>query len=132
GWFGFNAGSALGANGGAGLAVINTLLATAAGGLAWIVTEWVTKGKPSALGLASGIIAGLVAITPAAGFVGPMGALVLGAIAAPISVVFCSAVKYALKYDDSLDVFGIHGVCGIVGAIGTGVFAAASLGGTEE
>jgi ammonium transporter, Amt family len=129
GWFGFNAGSNLEATGGAALALINTLLATAAAGLAWVLTEWVTKGKPSMLGLASGIVAGLVAVTPAAGLVGPMGALILGAVAAPIAVFFCSAVKSLLNYDDSLDVFGIHGVCGAVGAIGTGIFVSADLGG---
>lgn len=130
GWFGFNAGSNLEATSGAVLPVLNTLLATAAAGLSWIVTEWVTRGKPSMLGLASGIIAGLVAITPACGTVGPMGAIILGLIASPIAVVFCSFVKGLLKYDDSLDVFGIHGVCGIVGAIGTGILTAPSLGGT--
>ena len=129
GWFGFNAGSNLEATGGAALAIMTTLLATAAAGLSWIVTEQITKGKPSALGLASGIIAGLVAVTPAAGLIGPMGAIVLGAIASPISVVFCSSVKRALNYDDSLDVFGIHGVCGIIGALGTGVFTSPALGG---
>jgi Amt family ammonium transporter len=129
GWFGFNAGSNLEATGGAALALINTLLATAAAGFAWTLTEWVTKGKSSMLGLASGIVAGLVAVTPAAGLVGPMGALALGAIAAPVAVLFCSAVKHILNYDDSLDVFGIHGVCGAIGAIGTGVFVSADLGG---
>ncbi len=129
GWFGFNAGSNLEATSGAALAVLNTLLATAAAGFAWMLTEWIAKKKPSGLGLASGIVAGLVAITPAAGLVGPMGALALGAIASPIAVLFCSAVKHAFNYDDSLDVFGIHGVCGIVGAVGTGVFVAPALGG---
>jgi Amt family ammonium transporter len=129
GWFGFNAGSNLEATGGAALALINTLLATAAAGLSWIVTEWILRGKPSMLGLASGIVAGLVVVTPAAGLVGPMGAIILGLIASPIAVVFCSMVKQALNYDDSLDVFGIHGVCGIIGAIGTGVFVSADLGG---
>jgi Amt family ammonium transporter len=130
GWFGFNAGSNLEANGGAALALINTLLATAAAGFSWIATEWVTKGKPSMLGLASGVIAGLVAITPACGTIGPMGAIILGLVAAPIAVVFCSAIKGALNYDDTLDVFGIHGVCGIVGAIGTGILTAPQFGGT--
>jgi Amt family ammonium transporter len=129
GWFGFNAGSNLEATGGAALALVNTLLATAAAGFSWTLTEWVTKGKSSMLGLASGIVAGLVAVTPAAGLVGPMGALVLGAVAAPVAVLFCSAVKHILNYDDSLDVFGIHGVCGAIGAIGTGVFVSADLGG---
>ncbi|MGE0044785.1 MAG: ammonium transporter [Hyphomonadaceae bacterium] len=129
GWFGFNAGSNLEATGGASLAVINTFLATAAAGLSWIVTEWVTRGKPSMLGLASGIVAGLVVVTPAAGLVGPMGAIILGLVASPIAVLFCSAIKNALGYDDSLDVFGIHGVCGIIGAIGTGFFYNPAWGG---
>ncbi len=129
GWFGFNAGSNLEATGGAALALLNTLVATAAAGVSWILTEWITKGKPSMLGLASGIIAGLVAVTPAAGLVGPMGAIILGLIASPISVFFCSVVKRMLNYDDSLDVFGIHAVCGVIGAIGTGVFVSAELGG---
>jgi Amt family ammonium transporter len=129
GWFGFNAGSNLEATGGAALALTNTLLATAAAAFSWILTEWVTKGKPSMLGLASGIVAGLVAITPAAGLVGPMGGIVLGLVASPIAVLFCSVIKSALNYDDSLDVFGIHGVCGIVGAIGTGILVSPDLGG---
>ena len=129
GWFGFNAGSNLEATGGAALALLNTLVATAAAGVSWILTEWITRGKPSMLGLASGIVAGLVAVTPAAGLVGPMGAIILGLIASPISIIFCAGVKQMLNYDDSLDVFGIHAVCGIVGAIGTGVFVAPALGG---
>lgn len=130
GWFGFNAGSAGAANGLAGLATINTLLATAAAGFSWILTEWITKGKASGLGLASGVIAGLVAITPAAGFVGPIGAIILGLIASPICVVFCAGIKGMLNYDDAYDVFGIHGVAGIIGAIGTGVLTAPQFGGT--
>jgi Amt family ammonium transporter len=129
GWFGFNAGSNLEATGGAALALTTTMLATAAAGVSWVVTEWVTKGKPSGLGMASGIVAGLVAITPACGFVGPMGAIVLGLIVSPICVFFCSVVKNALKYDDSLDVFGIHAIGGIVGALATGVLVSSSLGG---
>jgi len=129
GWFGFNAGSNLEATGGAALALINTVLATAAAGFAWIATEWVTRGKPSMLGMASGIVAGLVAITPAAGLIGPMGALILGAVAAPVAVFFCAGVKRILNYDDALDVFGIHAVCGIIGAIGTGILRAPSFGG---
>ncbi len=132
GWFGFNAGSNLEATSGAVLPVINTLLATASAGFAWILTEWITKGKPSMLGLASGVIAGLVAITPACGTIGPMGAIILGLVAAPIAVIFCSVIKKALNYDDSLDVFGIHGVCGIVGAIGTGILTAPGLGGIGD
>ncbi|MFD1704822.1 ammonium transporter [Methylopila henanensis] len=129
GWFGFNAGSNLESNAGTTLAVLNTFVATAGAGLAWMFVEWAAKGKPSMLGLASGIVAGLVAITPAAGVSGPMGALVLGAVAAIVCFIFCTSVKNALGYDDSLDVFGIHGVGGIVGAIGTGIVVAPALGG---
>lgn len=129
GWFGFNAGSNLESNAYASLAMVNTFVATAAAGLSWILVEWVTRGKPSALGLASGIVAGLVAITPAAGFSGPMGAVILGLVVSPICIVFCSTIKNALKYDDSLDAFGIHGVGGIVGAIGTGLVVNPAWGG---
>ncbi len=129
GWFGFNAGSALQANGTAALAVVNTFAATAAAGLAWMFAEWGAKGKPSLLGLISGVVAGLVAVTPAAGLIGPMGAIVLGAIGGVVSLFFCTTVKNALGYDDSLDVFGIHAVAGIVGSIGTGVLVSTSLGG---
>jgi ammonium transporter, Amt family len=129
GWFGFNAGSNLEANGYAALAMVNTLLATAAAGFSWMATEWVTRGKPSMLGMASGIVAGLVAVTPAAGFAGPMGAIVLGLVVSPICVLFCSAIKNALNYDDSLDAFGIHAIGGIVGAIGTGIVVSPALGG---
>jgi Amt family ammonium transporter len=129
GWFGFNAGSNLEANGYAALAMINTLVATAAAGLSWIVVEWVTRKKASMLGMASGLVAGLVAVTPAAGFAGPVGALVLGLIVSPVCVIFCSAVKNALKYDDSLDAFGIHAVGGIVGAIATGFLVNPNWGG---
>ena len=130
GWFGFNAGSALQANGTAALAMANTFVATAAAGLSWMFLEWMSKGKPSLLGLISGVIAGLVAVTPAAGFVGPMGAIVLGLIAGAVSLFFCTTVKNALGYDESLDVFGIHAVAGIVGSILTGVLVSQSLGGT--
>ncbi len=129
GWFGFNAGSNLEANSYASLAMLNTFLATAAAGFSWTVTEWVTRKKASMLGMASGLIAGLVAVTPAAGFAGPMGAIVLGLIVSPICVVFCSAIKNALKYDDSLDAFGIHAIGGIVGAIATGILVSPDLGG---
>ena len=129
GWFGFNAGSALSAGGSAALAMINTFTATAGAVLAWSVVEKLARGKASMLGGASGVIAGLVAVTPAAGFVGPVGAIVLGAVASVVSYYFVAVVKLRLGYDDSLDVFGIHGVAGIVGAIGTGIFASASLGG---
>jgi Amt family ammonium transporter len=127
GWFGFNAGSNLEANGVAALAFVNTLVATAAATLAWIAGEALAKGKASMLGAASGAVAGLVAITPACGFVGPMGAIVIGAAGGLWGV---NGLKRLLGADDSLDVFGVHGVGGIVGALLTGVFAAPSLGGT--
>ncbi|MFN3585236.1 ammonium transporter [Phenylobacterium sp.] len=129
GWFGFNAGSNLEANGYAALAMLNTFLATAAAGFSWTVTEWITRKKASMLGMASGLVAGLVAVTPAAGFAGPVGSLVLGLIVSPICVIFCSAVKNALKYDDSLDAFGIHAIGGIVGALATGILVDPALGG---
>lgn len=129
GWFGFNAGSNLEANGYAALALMNTFVATAGAAFSWMLTEWLTKGKPSMLGLASGAVAGLVAVTPAAGFAGPMGALILGLVASPVCVLFCAYVKHALNYDDSLDAFGIHGVAGIIGAIGTGLVVNPDWGG---
>jgi ammonium transporter, Amt family len=129
GWFGFNAGSNLEANGTAALAMVNTFVATAAAGLSWLVVEWMAKGKPTLLGLVSGVVAGLVAVTPAAGFAGPMGAIVLGLVAGAVCYFFVATVKNALKYDDSLDVFGIHGIGGIIGAIGTGILVNPSLGG---
>ncbi|MFN3750572.1 MAG: ammonium transporter [Thiobacillus sp.] len=129
GWFGFNAGSNLEATGGAALAFINTILATAAAGLAWMFAEWMLRGKPSMLGLASGVVAGLVAITPAAGLVGPMGGIVLGAVAGVVCLWGVTGLKKMLGYDDSLDVFGIHGIGGIIGAIGTGIFVSPALGG---
>ncbi len=130
GWFGFNAGSAVAANGTAGMAMAVTQIAAATAALTWMFSEWITHGKPSALGLASGAVAGLVAITPASGFVGPLGALVIG-IAAGAGCYFVSVnVKRALGYDDSLDVFGVHGVGGIIGAILTGVFVDTAFGGT--
>ncbi|WP_083922908.1 ammonium transporter [Neomegalonema perideroedes] len=132
GWFGFNAGSAAAANGVAALATVNTLVATAAAGLAWLFVEWTVKGHPSLLGLVSGVIGGLVAITPAAAFVGPMGAVALGLIAGPICFVFCTTVKNKLKYDDSLDVFGVHFIGGVIGAVLTGVFMAPGLGGQGD
>eukprot|EP00004_Rigifila_ramosa_P005729 TRINITY_DN16397_c0_g1_i1.p1 TRINITY_DN16397_c0_g1~~TRINITY_DN16397_c0_g1_i1.p1 ORF type:complete len:234 (+),score=39.33 TRINITY_DN16397_c0_g1_i1:34-702(+) len=129
GWFGFNAGSALEAGDIATLAFINTLLATAAATVSWVFAEWIFKGKPSMLGGASGAVAGLVAITPACGFVGPMGALIMGLLAGVICLWGVNGLKKLLGADDSLDVFGVHGVGGILGAILTGVFAAPSLGG---
>lgn len=130
GWFGFNAGSGLEANGGAAVAFINTLLATAAATVSWVFGEWMAKGKPSMLGAASGAVAGLVAVTPAAGFVGPMGSLVIGLLAGVVCLWAVNGLKRMLGADDSLDVFGVHGVGGALGAILTGVFAAPSLGGT--
>lgn len=129
GWFGFNAGSAAAANGTAGMAMLVTQIATAAAALAWMFAEWITHGKPSALGIASGVVAGLVAITPAAGTAGPMGALVIGLASGVICFFAATSLKRALKYDDSLDAFGVHAVGGIVGALLTGIFAALSLGG---
>lgn len=129
GWFGFNVGSELAADGVAGLVMINTQVATAAAVLGWILVEWIAKGKPSMLGGASGAIAGLVAITPACAFVGPMGAIVLGFVTSIVSFWAVTSLKSMLGYDDSLDVFGIHGVAGIIGAIGTGVLMAPGLGG---
>ena len=123
GWFGFNAGSATAANGNAGMAMAVTQIATATAGLAWMFTEWATRGKPSVLGIISGAVAGLVAITPASGFVAPGGALAIG-IAAGVACYFgATTVKHMFGYDDSLDAFGVHAVGGIVGAILTGVFA---------
>ncbi len=130
GWFGFNAGSALAADHSAGMAMIVTQIASAAGALAWMGVEWMLRGKPSLLGMISGAVAGLVAITPAAGFVDPMGGLILGLAAGAICFWASVIVKNKLGYDDSLDVFGIHGVGGIVGAILTGVFAVEAIGGT--
>jgi Amt family ammonium transporter len=129
GWFGFNAGSALEANGSAALAMINTFVATAAGGLFWMLTERAMGHKGSALGFCSGVIAGLVAVTPAAGNSGPFGAILLGAVASVICYFFVAKVKPKLGYDDALDAFGIHGVGGIVGAIGTGIVYSPALGG---
>ena len=130
GWFGFNAGSGLEANGLAAMATLNTMLATAAAVVTWTMGEWMAKGKPSMLGAASGAVAGLVAITPAAGFVGPMGALVIGLLAGVVCLWGVNGLKRILGADDSLDVFGVHGVGGILGALLTGVFASPSLGGT--
>ncbi|WP_449430601.1 ammonium transporter [Pseudomonas putida] len=129
GWFGFNAGSAAAANGTAGMAMLVTQIATAAAALGWMFAEWIGHGKPSALGIASGVVAGLVAITPAAGTVGPMGALVIGLSSGVICYFCATSLKRKLGYDDSLDAFGVHGIGGIVGAILTGVFAAPALGG---
>jgi len=129
GWFGFNAGSAVAANGGAGMAMLVTQIATATAGLAWMFAEWSFGKKPSLLGVLSGAIAGLVAITPAAGFVGPVGAFFIGLISGIICYWASTKLKNKFGYDDSLDVFGIHGVGGIVGALLTGVFAKEAIGG---
>jgi Amt family ammonium transporter len=129
GWFGFNAGSNLEANEYAALAMANTFVAAAAAGVSWMFVEWIIMGRPSLLGLASGIVAGLVAVTPASGFAGPMGALVLGLAAGLVCFMFCVGVKNALGYDDTLDVFGIHAVGGILGAIATGILVDPALGG---
>ncbi|HEY2248161.1 MAG TPA: ammonium transporter, partial [Bradyrhizobium sp.] len=121
GWFGFNAGSNLEANGTTALAFVNTMVATAGAALSWLLTEWIVKGKPSLLGICSGAVAGLVAVTPASGFAGPIGALVLGLVVSPACLFFVSGVKNALGYDDALDVFGVHCIGGIIGALGTGI-----------
>ena len=129
GWFGFNAGSAGGASGNAGMAMAVTQFATAAAALSWMFAEWATRGKPSVLGIISGAVAGLVAITPASGFVNPMGALVIGIVAGLVCFWGATSLKRAMGYDDSLDAFGVHGIGGFVGAILTGVFAVEAIGG---
>ena len=129
GWFGFNAGSNLEANGTTALAFVNTMVATAGAALSWLLCEWIFKGKPSLLGICSGAVAGLVAVTPASGFAGPIGALVLGLVVSPVCLFFVSTVKNAFRYDDALDVFGIHCVGGIIGALGTGILVNPALGG---
>jgi Amt family ammonium transporter len=131
GWFGFNAGSAVGATGRAGMAMAVTQIATAAAALAWMFAEWAAKGKPSVLGIVSGAVAGLVAITPASGFVLPGGALFIGIAAGAVCFASATYLKHWLGYDDSLDTFGVHGIGGIVGALLTGVFASATIGGTD-
>ena len=130
GWFGFNAGSNLESTGGAPLAMINSFVATAAAALSWMFAEWLVKGKPSLLGAVSGCVAGLVAVTPASGYAGPMGALVLGLIAGVVCLFFVTSIKNMFGYDDALDVFGVHCIGGIIGAIGTGILVAPALGGT--
>ena len=129
GWFGFNAGSQLAADGVAGMAMAVTQIATAAAALGWMFSEWLSHGKPSVLGIASGAVAGLVAITPASGSVGPMGAIMIGIAAGVASYFAATKLKNLLGYDDSLDVFGVHAVGGIIGALLTGVFSAATFGG---
>ncbi len=130
GWFGFNVGSNLEANGTAALAMINTFVATCGAAMSWMIAEWMIKGKPSLLGIVTGAVAGLVAVTPAAGFSGPMGAIVLGLVSGVVCLFFCSAIKHAFGYDDALDVFGVHAIGGIVGALGTGILVNPALGGT--
>ena len=130
GWFGFNAGSALAANNGAGMAMAVTQICAAAAALSWLFAEWIVHGKPSVLGVVSGAVGGMVAITPAAGFVDPMGALIIGIIAGVACFWGATSLKRKCGYDDSLDVFGVHGIGGIVGALLTGVFAVEAIGGT--
>jgi ammonium transporter, Amt family len=130
GWFGFNAGSALEAGGTAALAMANTFVATAAAALSWLLAENISKGKPSLLGAVTGAVAGLVAVTPASGYAHPMGALALGLAAGVVCYIACSAIKNALGYDDALDVFGVHCIGGILGALATGIVASPALGGT--
>ncbi len=131
GWFGFNAGSALAADGRAGMAMLATQMATGAAALGWMFAEWVSKGKPSVLGIASGAVAGLVAITPASGFVGPTSAVIIGIAAGVVCYIASTSLKHAFNYDDSLDAFGVHGVGGIVGALLTGVFASKEISGMD-
>ena len=132
GWFGFNAGSAGAADGRAGMAMLVTQMATAAAALSWMFAEWFAKGKPSVLGIASGAVAGLVAITPASGFVGPTSAVVIGLAAGVICFAAATSLKHALGYDDSLDAFGVHGIGGIVGALLTGVFVSKEISGVDN
>lgn len=132
GWFGFNAGSAAGANALAGVAMLNTQVATAGAALAWMFVEWAISGKPSVLGIISGAVAGLVAVTPAAGFVNPTGALIIGIVAGAVCYVAAVKIKHVLGYDDSLDAFGVHGVGGFVGAVLTGFFADATINPASE
>jgi Amt family ammonium transporter len=131
GWFGFNAGSAGAADGRAGMAMLVTQLATAAAALGWMFAEWVSKGKPSVLGIASGAVAGLVAITPASGFVGPTPAVIIGVAAGVLCFIGATSLKHALGYDDSLDAFGVHGIGGIIGALLTGVFVSKEISGVD-
>jgi len=131
GWFGFNAGSAVAADGRAGMAMMVTQLATAAAALGWMFIEWILKGKPSVLGIASGAVAGLVAITPASGFVDPSGSMIIGLAAGVVCYFSATSLKHALGYDDSLDAFGVHCVGGILGALLTGVFANKEISGQD-
>ena len=132
GWFGFNAGSALAAGSVAGMAMVVTHIAAATAAFTWMLAEWVRRGRASVLGIATGAIAGLGAITPASGYVGPAGALIIGLTAGFLCFIACTSVKQALGYDDALNVFGVHGVSGFVGVMLTGVFAAQAFGGSQE
>jgi Amt family ammonium transporter len=132
GWFGFNAGSAVAADGRAGMAMLATQMATGAAALGWMFAEWVTKGKPSVLGIASGAVAGLVAITPASGFVGPTPAVIIGIVAGVVCYFAATSLKHAFNYDDSLDAFGVHGIGGIIGALLTGVFVSKEISGVDS
>jgi Amt family ammonium transporter len=131
GWFGFNAGSAGAADGRAGMAMLTTQMATAAAALAWMTAEWVSRGKPSVLGIASGAVAGLVAVTPASGYVGPSAAVIIGVIAGIVCFLGATSLKHVMGYDDSLDAFGVHGIGGIVGALLTGVFVSKEISGAD-
>jgi Amt family ammonium transporter len=131
GWFGFNAGSAGAADGRAGMAMLATQMATAAAALAWVGAEWISRGKPSVLGIASGAVAGLVAITPASGFVGPSSAVIIGLIAGVVCYIAATSLKHVMGYDDSLDAFGVHGIGGIVGALLTGIFVSKEISGAD-
>jgi Amt family ammonium transporter len=131
GWFGFNAGSAVAADGRAGMAMAATQIATAAAALGWMFAEWIMKGKPSVLGIASGAVAGLVAITPASGFVGPTASVIIGVVAGVVCFLSATSLKNALGYDDSLDAFGVHCIGGIIGALLTGVFASKEISGAD-
>ncbi|MDR0633855.1 MAG: ammonium transporter [Azoarcus sp.] len=132
GWFGFNAGSAVAVNGDTGMALMNTQLAACTGALGWMTVEWLRNGRPSALGIASGALAGLVGVTPGCAYVGAVGALIIGIVSGAVCFYFVAIVKRRFGYDDTLDVFGLHGVGGMVGAILTGVFASTALGGAKE
>jgi Amt family ammonium transporter len=131
GWFGFNAGSAVAADGRAGMAMLATQMATGAAALGWMFAEWISKGKPSVLGIASGAVAGLVAITPASGYVGPTPAVIIGLVAGVVCFLAATSLKHAFNYDDSLDAFGVHGIGGIVGALLTGVFVSKEISGVD-
>jgi Amt family ammonium transporter len=130
GWFGFNAGSAVSAGMQAGMAMLVTHMATATAGFVWMLVEWMMRGKPTVIGICTGAVAGLVAITPASGFVGPIGSVCIGAAAGIVCYWGCTGLKHMLGYDDALDAFGVHAVGGIVGAVLTGVFAVEAYGGT--